>query len=59
MDIKAFMGHAWLSTTERYIHIAEAIQASSLDHRATTKLKAPDNWQGFVKSIQGAHRNAN
>ena len=59
MQLKGLMGHAWLSTTERYIHIAEAIQADSLGHRATTKLKAPENWQGFVNSIKGIRRDAN
>lgn len=55
MDIrtlKKLMGHAWLETTERYVHVAEMIEADSLDFRATTKMKAPEQHQGFIKILK-------
>lgn len=55
-EIQQLMGHAWLATTERYIHIAEVIKANSLKHRATTHLQAPKQWSGFVQNIKKTQR---
>lgn len=57
-ELRQLMGHAWLETTMRYVHIAELIVGNSLKQRATTNLVAPKQWTGFVaniKKIQSPH----
>lgn len=52
--LKELMGHRWLETTMRYVHISEAISGSSLDTRGTTNMESEDNLVGFEKIIKDA-----
>lgn len=55
-ELQKLMGHAWLETTERYIHISESITASTIKHRGTTNLKAANQWTGFIKNAKDIQR---
>lgn len=54
--IRAQMGHARLDTTERYIHIAEAIDSKSVHLRATATWKAPAQLKGFINIVKEIQR---
>ncbi len=54
--LRELMGHAWLETTMRYVHISEVIKASSIRQRGTHGLKADPQQTGFVKIIKEAFK---
>lgn len=54
--IRQLMGHAWIETTMRYIHIAESIDSDSVTKRGTSDMEAPTHLRGFVNIIKEAQR---
>ena len=53
--LKQLMGHAWIETTQRYVHWAEVIKADSLKKRGTTGLRSKESSAGFAKIVKDAH----
>lgn len=56
MSIKTIqhnLGHATLSSTEPYIHLAERESDHTLSHIATAGLKVPTPFEGFTKIVKG------
>jgi len=47
--LKENMGHASLTSTEKYIHIAERLKDTTLQHSPTKGLKSPQGFSGFTK----------
>lgn len=46
--LQVFMGHSRMSTTARYIHVAERVRGSGLAHSATVGLRAPRQDRGYA-----------
>jgi len=58
-QLRLLMGHAWLETTMRYIHIADVISPETIKHRGTTDLQAPKHQVGFVQILKKAREKLN
>jgi site-specific recombinase XerD len=54
--LRTLMGHAWLETTMRYVHLAEVIEPDSIRMRGTSSLKAPPAATGFVEILNRARK---
>ena len=50
--IQLYMGHARITTTMRYIHVAERLIGKGLAHSATLNLNAPLGAQGYVNMLR-------
>jgi len=58
-QLRILMGHAWLETTMRYIHIADVISPETIKLRGTTDLQAPKHQTGFVQILKKAREKLN
>jgi site-specific recombinase XerD len=58
-QLRLLMGHAWLETTMRYVHIADVISPETIKHRGTTSLQAPKHQTGFVQILKKAREKLN
>lgn len=47
-SLQKLMGHAWLSSTERYIHLADVIKNDTVNRRGTAGLKAKSHFTGYT-----------
>lgn len=54
--LKYLMGHAWISSTERYIHIAESIKHETINLRGTVGLKSRPQFTGYSNIARQIHK---
>jgi len=54
--LRDLMGHAWLETTMRYIHVANTLDSKLLNTTATAGIKAPKHMQGYVKLYKDSQK---
>jgi len=56
--LRQLMGHAWLDTTARYVHLSEFYKGTSVEHRGVAGQQAPESMRGFAKITRNALKQA-
>ena len=52
MDLKELMGHANVTTTQRYIHTAHRIEGKILKHSPVSKMIVPNHMRGYSEILE-------